>query len=357
MPLRIPYEVAPSPAAFEEGGMGERVRIRGVPQDPGRLFGILLSFRRPRELAVTLDRLAGQSRRLDRLVVVDNEASAETEEIVARFARNYPDVSYHAMAENLGSAGGIALGMERALDEAGDDDWIVLLDDDDPPRWPDTLMELASFAGRVLADDEATAAAGLRGTRVNLRTCRTIRVPDGELSGAVPVDYLGGGGFPFYRASVVRAAGTYLPDLFFGFSDLEYGLRLRAAGYSIYAHGDLWRRGRDESGRLDMVARPRLRTDDRGDWRRYYELRNLIFTMRRLGRRRAAASVTVTRVGKGLINLPIAPRAAWAELRLSLRGARDGWAGRLGKTLEPRPGRRAPKVEARRNQPSVWTPR
>jgi glycosyltransferase involved in cell wall biosynthesis len=337
--------------------MEERVRICGVPQDPGRLFGILLSFRRPRELAVTLDRLAGQSRRLDRLVVVDNEASPETEGIVARFAEDYRDVSYHGMAENLGSAGGIAFGMERVLDEAGDDDWIVLLDDDDPPRWPDTVMELASFAGRVRARDGHTAAAGLRGARVNPRTGQTIRVPDRELSGAVPVDFLGGGGFPFYRASVVRAAGTYLPDLFFGFSDLEYGLRLRAAGYSMYAHGDLWRRAREATGRLGRAARPSLRTGEQGDWRRYYELRNLIFTMRSRGRRGAAMWLTVTRVGKGLLNVPIAPRAAWGDLRLALRGSRDGWAGCLGRTVEPRPGRRVPKVEARRNQPSMWTPR
>ena len=85
--------------------------MTGCPRRAGPgpgLYGVLVTFRRPDWLARTLDRLAEQDRPLDRLVVVDNGPTEETEALVAgvpvrRPARRLPG---HAGEPRLHRRGG-----------------------------------------------------------------------------------------------------------------------------------------------------------------------------------------------------------------------------------------------------------
>lgn len=302
---------------------------------PSRLVGVLVTFRRPERLADVLERLGRQDRRLDRLIVVDNEPTEETRSIVNAYARSGGVVDHVRTSENLGFAGGVAVGMTRWLEGADDLDWIVVLDDDDPPPSTTVLGELERFAREMLARDAKTAAVGLTGARFDWRRGRISRVQDHELRGPVPVDYVAGGHLPLYLARVVRAEGTFSPAIFFGLSEIEYGLRLRRAGYSLYGHGDLWLEGRARAGRLNTVIRPGLRLPEYG-WRRYYSLRNTIFVLRQHGHRWTALRVTLGRgLGKPLLNLAITPRAAGRHLALNWKACRDGWSGRMGRVVEP----------------------
>ena len=106
------------------------------PSGRAALHGVLVTYRRPAALAEMLDRLGDQQRRLDTLVVVDNDLDESARPTVAAFAGldTAPGrVDYVPAGANTGPAGGIALGMRSALDHATDDDWVVSLDDDDPP--------------------------------------------------------------------------------------------------------------------------------------------------------------------------------------------------------------------------------
>ena len=300
-----------------------------------RLIGVLVTFRRPAELSISLARLARQDRPLDHLVVVDNDRSARTADLVDEFVRQGNDASYVATSENLGPAGGIAIGMEHALRRASDSDWIVLVDDDDPPGEPNVISNIADFGSDMLAADPRTAGVGLVGARFDWKRGRLNRVGDAELIGAVPVDYIGGNQFPFYLASAVRDVGTFATNLFFGFDDLEYGLRLRRGGYRLFAAGSLWLDQRRKEGRLGLHVRPASALGEPG-WRRYYSLRNTIHILRSNGRNATAARVAVVRgIAKPLVNLPRSPRGAWRHLRLGARACRDGWMGKMGRTIEP----------------------
>jgi hypothetical protein len=133
----------------------------------------------------------------------------------------------------------------------------------------------------------------------------------------------------------VRAVGPFKAELFFGFEELDYGLRLRAAGWSMYVDGDRWRAGRTMLGRLDVSGGPSLNLPEPG-WRHYYGLRNLLnilVSSRHLG---AAARITLlTGLAKPLLNAPRQPRRSLRLLRLNWNACRDGWRGRLGRTVEP----------------------
>jgi GT2 family glycosyltransferase len=300
-----------------------------------RLLGVLITYRRPRELAVALQRLAGQRRPLDLLIVVDNSPTRHGERLVERYRAGGHPAGYIAAPENLGPAGAVALAMSRLLETAADHDWIVLLDDGEPPQGDGQLAELLEFAVRMRLEDPGVAAVGLVGARFDWRRGRLERVPDLELAGPVAVDYIGSGQLPLYRVAAVRAVGPFEAKLFFGFEELEYGLRLRANGWSLYADGDRWRERRAALGRLERQGRPSRRLAQ-PTWRRYYSLRNLIWILLAAGRRGAALRVTLLAgLAKPLANLPRHPASSLRHLRLSWRACRDGWGRRLGRTIDP----------------------
>jgi len=299
------------------------------------LHGVLITYCRPAELAQTLTRLREQTRCLDRLVVVDNHPSRQNKELVQDHVASDLPTEYVAAPENLGPAGGIALGMRVVNRSATASDWIVLVDDDNPPSGVSLLERLEAFAEAAYRRDASTGAVGLVGARFDRRAGRLRRVPDAELEDAVPVDYVGGGQYPFYRVEAVRTVGEFRQNLFFGFDDLEYGLRMKAAGYSIYAHGDLWLEQRAWNRRLQLTVRPSTGLDE-PSWRRYYGLRNLIAILRAAGETPAAVRVTlVTGLAKPVVNLPRRPGLAARTLALNARACLDGWIGRMGRTLEP----------------------
>lgn len=299
-----------------------------------RLIGVLVTYRRPAALAITLQRLAQQDRSLDRLVVIDNEASDASRTAVAGARGVTGETEHLEMPENLGFTGGVAAGMRRVLEFADDGDWIVVLDDDDPVPYANVLSELAAFGQRMLERDPRTAGVALHGGRFDWRRGQIARVRDTELHGPVKVDHVAGNGVPFFRVGAVRDAGTFHAPLFFGLSEIEFGLRLTRAGYSFYAHGDLWLRRRQDSDRLGVDAGPSWRLAPM-NWRRYYVLRNSIYMLKRFDHRETALRVTVVNLAKPMVNLPLTPRLAWRHLLVNLRACRDGWTGRMGRTFEP----------------------
>jgi glycosyltransferase involved in cell wall biosynthesis len=312
----------------------QRATFLGPEGENGGLFGILVTYRRPAQLSDTLSRLKAQSLCPDRLIVVDNAPSPENEELLRRrYSRE--GTEYLGTSANLGPAGGIALGMQRVLEFADDRDWILLLDDDDPPGEPDTVDHLYRFARKSRDADPRTAGVGLLGARFDFGRGRLHRMEDHELEGSVAVDYIGGNAFPTYLTGAVREVGTFASALFWGFDDLEFGLRLRRAGYSMYADGPRWLAGREKGGRLGLHVQPSLRVAG-PNWRRYYTLRNVIYILRTHGHRSAALRVSLLQgLGKPLANLVVDPRASVQSLAMNWKSCRDGWLGRMGLTVEP----------------------
>ena len=307
------------------------------------LFAILVTYRRPVELSMTLERLTEQTRKPDRLIVVDNAPGDATKEAVTRVAERFPAVDYVPMSDNVGYTGGVRAGMELVLSTAAQEDWIVVCDDDDPPQSQEAFANLEQFARRMVAQEPDTGGVGLGGGRFDFKRGTIVRVPTHELKGPVALDYIGGNAFGCYRVAAIRDVGPWSADIFFGFSEGEFGLRLRKAGYLLWGEGDIWRTLRIAAGRADYVARPAKRLQPVG-WRRYYSMRNVIWILRQHGRTGAAIRVSLFRgIGKPLANLPLTPLVAVRNLRLNARAIRDAWTDRMGRRVEPIPWGPRPK--------------
>lgn len=107
------------------------------------VIAVVVTHRRVEALSVSLDAVAGQTRRPDHLIVVDNDDDPAVADLVA--AQPVP-TTYLGSRRNLGGAGGFALGMLHAL--ALGADWVWLADDDGRPADSSVLATLLACADR-----------------------------------------------------------------------------------------------------------------------------------------------------------------------------------------------------------------
>lgn len=297
-----------------------------------RVHAIVITYQRPTELARALSAIAEQTLRVSGLVVVDNGGrNAVTPGLVDRFRGAGLAVDLITPNRNLGPAGGRAVGMEAALEMADDDDWLALFDDDDVLPASDTLEALMKFADVMRTSEARLGGIGLRGARFDWSRARTIPIPDRALErGPVRVDHLHGNFFPFYSVAAVRDVGTFRPELFFGFEELDYGLRMTDAGYSLFVDGELLRSYAPLLSDYAQRTRPSLALDE-PRWERYYGLRNVLWILIHRGHALQAARVAFIRgLAKPIANLPLHPARALSHLSLAVRAIRDAWGNRLG---------------------------
>ncbi len=291
-----------------------------------RIFAVVVTYRRSEVAQSTIERLMAQTRPPDHLLLVDNDP---TDEMGRWFAEVSSD-PYIEAGENLGPAGGIALGMESVLDVADENDWILLVDDDDPPPSDDALERLVATIETV--GDPRLGGVGLVGARFDRRRALMRRIPDDELVGPVDVDCIAGNQMPMYRVACIRQVGRFDSSLFFGFEELEFGLRVRTAGWRLVVDGAQMYRLREAKGRLGLG--PRTKGDGLPPWRRYYSSRNIVEIARRHGTGGAIwwaiAHGGVAAAGRSLIVQRNA-HASWA----ALRGAFDGLRRRSGRVMVP----------------------
>lgn len=293
------------------------------------LNGILVTYRRHDDLVRYLDVLRGQTIRLDRLVVVDNEASEKVASLAVGASDVAAEVTYLPMPDNAGPAGAIAAGMTEILRTAGDDAWMFLFDDDDPPVRENTLEAIADVAADVVATRSDCGAVGAWGARLDRRTGRLRFAIDTE---PVEVDYVSGNSLPLYRVGAIRRVGVGTAELFFGFDDLELGLRLQAGGYTVWSAGLVAAHGLGERARPGRVS-GRV---EQPTWRRFYSLRNLVWILRHYGLVVPAVVRSVTAgLLKPLANVFVDPRTSLAALGQNARALRAAWGGQLGRTVEP----------------------
>ena len=279
--------------------------------------GVMVTYRRPSWVEVSLDTLARQTRRLDEVVVVDNDPDES-----ARAAAERAGARYLPAGRNRGMAGGLHVGLEAAGDRH---DLVLVLDDDDPPNGPDVVEGLVDFFVDTRRLDPTCAAVGGAGALFDARSGRSRR-PDMRGPGrALPVDWIGSGMMVLYDVSALRAVGGPDESLFFAYEDLDIGLRLRRAGHSLY---------RDRDHRTQAVFDLPTKTPRPSPDRVYYSTRNLVVILGRESGRRRSAAIAVRLVAAALVRNPGCRVAA---TRAAVAGALDGLRGRLG----PRGGTRS----------------
>lgn len=211
------------------------------------IVAVVVTHRRPDELAKSLDAVSGQTRPPDHLIVVDNDGPADGR--IGELVAGQPiPTTYLASRRNLGGAGGFALGMLHALARGAD--WVWLADDDGRPADSHVLATLLDNAKRhglaevspmvCNADDPARLAFPLRRGLVWRRYASELRTEAGQ-------DLLPGIASLFngalFRASTLDTVGVPDLRLFIRGDEVELHRRLVRSGLpfgtcldAIYLH-------------------------------------------------------------------------------------------------------------------------
>ena len=194
----------------------------------------------------TLGLLRDQTRRPDRVVVVDNASTdGSPEEIEER----HPEVEVIRLGRNAGFARANNAGVRAAADCG----WVVLLNADayPEPRWLEELLdaarrrpECASFASRMMQADEPKLldgagdlyhVSGLAWRRDHGRALAETHeaLEEEEVFAAC-------GGAAMYRRDAYVATGGFDEDFFAYFEDTDLGFRLRLDGQRcLYVPGSV----------------------------------------------------------------------------------------------------------------------
>ena len=206
-------------------------------EEAERVALVIVDYHAGELLTACLQGLLAQTRRPDRVILVDNGAAEESppelaEDIYPEIRRIHP--GYNA---------GFARGNNLALAEIGDCNWIALLNPDavPDPQWLEKLLaaarehpEAGAFGSRMYADSARTRLdgsgdvmhiSGLVWRRDHGRLAAGCRLRAGEVFSPCAAAAL-------YRRKLFERLGGFDEEFFCYTEDVDLGFRIRLAGYS-----------------------------------------------------------------------------------------------------------------------------
>ncbi|MBV9515211.1 MAG: glycosyltransferase family 2 protein [Mycobacteriaceae bacterium] len=288
---------------------------------------VVVTHRRPDELAKSLDAITAQSRRPDHLIVVDNDFSDDADGRVHDMVSGQPiPSSYLGSRRNLGGAGGFALGMLHAL--ALGADWVWCADDDGRPQDEQVLSTLLACADKYgLAEvspmvcdigDPQRLANPLRRGLVWRRRVDELRTEGPQQDLLLGIAHLFNGAL--FRASTLEAVGVPDLRLFVRGDEVELHRRLVRSGLpfgtcltAVYLHPH----GADE---FRPIFGGRMHTQYPDDpVKRFYTYRNRGYVLSQRGLRLLWVQEWV-RFGWYFLVIRRDPAGLWEWIRLRRLG-------------------------------------
>lgn len=234
-----------------------------------KFAGFIITYNRPDILKETIEQIFAQTLPPEKLWIIDNSEGDETEEMINSLS-TFP-LQYERMGYNAGPAGAAAKGLELVGDAGFD--WIYWGDDNDPPYSLDTFERLLNLKNVV----QNIGVIGAVGQFFNSKKGVIDRVPSVILKGSsyLEVDYVAGNMSMLISGKVARKGITPSAELFFGFEELDFCLKVKNARFVILVHAELYLAARRKYNRIR--TKKSFYTKKNNLVREYYSLRNLLF--------------------------------------------------------------------------------
>lgn len=234
-----------------------------------------MTFERPTEVREMILKLKEQSVSPDKILIVDNSASLDTQLLVEDIGD--PAIHYFRVGMNSGPAGAAHFGLKILASEGFD--WIYWGDDDDPPRNPNDFKILFEVLRRANSSYERIGIVGKAGGKFNKLTGRTSSFRNRELKdGIMEADFVPGNNISIINGSMINEGIQPNQKLFFGFEELDFCLKVKRAGYRIIFDSAAFLERRKSSGRGHPDYKWKGQSIGMHDklWRQYYSTRNML---------------------------------------------------------------------------------
>ncbi len=292
-------------------------------------FGIMCTYQRPVEALKYLSLLQEQTLAPDIVVIVDNSPGADLQSLIPQQGSPQTEYRYVHSGSNIGPAGAFRLGFDVIRSLLAPSDFVVHLDDDDPPVGCDHLEHLVRDLCDARTSDTRVAGVALSGGTLN-RWTGFVRGADRTLRLA-PVDHLHGGYLPVFSAAALLDVDSHDPSFFYGFEELELGRRLTRNGWKLLVDSQLM-------NQAERLYPKRVRLDGptaEAVWSRFHKERNLVRVLRREGLWVAVLVTFVTRhLAKPLLLMARNPRRGWHRMMLGWKATIAGLRNQSG--IDPR---------------------
>lgn len=316
--------------------------MTGPMSRPGdqRVCAVVVTYNRKEMMTRCVDAVLAQSRRVERILIVDNASTDGTGQLLSERYRNNARVEHVQLTENGGGAAGFHEGFERAL--AYQPDWIWAMDDDGLPdgRCLENLLAAPAPAGQfrgplVLSREEMEDSAngelafpgGVERPQGNipLRTRGDVaaHAKDGVLTGYASVF----NGVLIHRRAVERI-GLPNKNFFIWGDEFDYIYRAKGMGIPVTTVVNaLYWHPRDRATRatirIGWLTYEVPRAD--GELRNYLLIRNHAYLAHRYRGFLSWVRHTIKYMAyhiqhRGCFN-------PWQVLRYSFEGLRGTWGG------------------------------
>lgn len=293
----------------------------------GAVCAVVLTYNRKEMLTRCLLALSAQTRRCERVLVIDNASSDGTREMLAGVWAGR--VQTHSLTTNLGAAGGFNLGMRLAYE--GGSDFIWVMDDDVIPE-PEALERLLDAHAKLTLRgidppylvSMARSTSGLLTEVPDIdRTRNALGFPNwGELLEETIVPTLAAtfASILLPRATLGRH-GLPIASMFIFGEDREFTLRVTQDGPGYAVGSSRVLHARKLEGALDI----RTEKDRRRLGYHYYLHRNTTYSLLRYDRPSRIA-LHLWRQAKTFALLTL--RGHWRRAAIVARGTASGFVYR-----------------------------
>jgi len=291
--------------------------------EPPLVWIVVLHFLGTSSTKQCLESLRTQTGVPFRVLLVDNGSPEREIEILAK---QFPEVDFVSLPENLGFAGGCNFGFRYSLERGAQ--WVWFLNSDATVE-SDTLQILINrvdrrpeiaAAGPLVFDANGELSSGAGEIDYLKARVKSLTEKTGDI---VFCDWLSGCAL-LVRVEAFKAVGGFDENYFLYFEDTDLCVRLQES------HGKCALVG---SAKIKHVGN--VSTKGRYDhWRSYYHSRNrmLFFLTRLKGRSAVVASVSIyAHLLRHLLVLPFRGEAARRQLKAELRGCRDFLQNKFGR--------------------------
>lgn len=291
-----------------------------------KLGAFVITFNRPVTLLATIHAIFAQTHPPDFLWVIDNSDNLETDRAIAGLLDFR--IRYHRMGYNAGPAGAAAMGLELCNKEGAD--WIYWGDDNDPPFRTDCFE-------RLLAIRDVNPFCGVLGTVGQFfdrkkGVIKRVQTRLLEKKPWVEVDYVAGGMCMLVSGEVAKLGIAPDPDLFFGFEELDFCLRVSRKGYAIVVDSGLFLEARRKHGKLEF-ERPIYQRKENLN-REYYSLRNLLMISDSLTLPSMRNHLIKKWIGKSVYGFRYGPVYGFRNFKLIMLAFYHYLKGVTGKTID-----------------------
>jgi rhamnopyranosyl-N-acetylglucosaminyl-diphospho-decaprenol beta-1,3/1,4-galactofuranosyltransferase len=277
-----------------------------------RVAAIMVTYNRRDVVQEALDCLQSQTYPIDYIVVVDNNSSDDTIQVLLERKKKDQRISIVNSTENAGFGAGLALGMNWSLDNLHPD-YMWLMDDDSYPV-VDALELLIKNSIEYQYD-----VLGLSGYVMRMGAKKKV-LPENN---SAEVDFILIDN-ALIAIETIKNIGVPSGEFFMMCEDYDYCLRIKEAGFKL---------GVIRNNHVNRLNLGSQKFSKATLWRGYYHSRNHLIILKRHFTFVRLVNYIIVQLKYLVASLQAKDR--WTRIKFRLIGVYHGFQSVKGKTLDP----------------------